>query len=230
MSKPVIKRLARCVILLAASFWMALFLTQQLRHSGWYQSRMYRLLITGKPEQRLRAAGTLAVTGAEKQLLLALKVADPGVHDLARRALDHLWFNAAGADAYQKVCSAYDLVEGEKFRDALAILDRLVEQHPRFAEAWNRRASAHWKMGEYQKSLADCRRALALNPNHYGAWQGLGVCQLELGQLSEAVESLRAALRIQPHDAAARSALEKCEELLRRQTPAPAGAKDALLI
>ena len=136
-------------------------------------------------------------------------------HEMARRAVEHVWFNAAGRTAYDLMQSAYVAEERGEFPQALAILDPLVAKYPHFAEAWNRRASVRWQMGDFHKSLADCDRALRINPNHYGALQGKGVCLLKLGELPDACKALRTALTISPHDPLTRDSLKKCEELLR---------------
>ena len=148
-------------------------------------------------------------------MLRALKSDSAEVRDLARRALEYLWFNAAGEEAYQLTQSAFQASEKGDRAGALKILNRLVERYPKFAEGWNRRASVHWELGAYDKSIADSERALALNPNHYGAWQGIGVCRLKQGDVAEACRCLRAALRIAPHDRVTRDSLRRCEELLR---------------
>jgi tetratricopeptide (TPR) repeat protein len=116
---------------------------------------------------------------------------------------------------------AHNAMEKKEFQRALAILDRLIERYPTFAEAWNRRGAVYWELGNYQQSADDSERALALNPNHYGAMQGIGICRLQMGDVAAACRYLRAALKVLPHDAATRESLHKCEELL-RVFPSPA--------
>jgi len=111
--------------------------------------------------------------------------------------------------------TAFEAAQKKDFDTALKLLNGILREHPRFAEAWNRRGSVYWQMGRYEESMADCQQALALNPNHYGAWQGIGVCRLQLGDVTEACSCLRAALKIIPYDETTRRCLDKCEELLR---------------
>ncbi len=196
-----------------------------VQHSTWFKERLYRELLSGNAEEQLRAASALAYVRGEKQLLAALKADAAGVRETARRALEYCWFTSAGDEAFRLTQAAYQATEREKYQEALAILDRLVTQYPRFAEGWNRRAAVYWRLGQYEKSRADCERALGLNPNHYGAWQGLGVCQIQLGEVNEACRSLRTALKLLPHDEPTREALQRCEALLRQ---APAGQPKGL--
>ena len=185
------------------------------RQTAWYKDRLYGQLMTGSAEEQLRAASALAQVGAQEHLLAGLKAAGEQPRKLAQRALEYVWFNAAGQEAYERMQSAHREAEQKHFPQAIAILDQLLQKYPKYAEGWNRRASVYWQMGDYEKSIADCERALRLNPNHYGAWQGMGVCRLEMGDVAEACRSLRTALKIIPYDETTRHSLRRCEELLR---------------
>lgn len=205
----------QCLLLplaMAVTFWLSL---HQIQYSSWYKGRLYEHLLHGNENQQMRAASELAHFGGEQQLLEGLKAGTPAVRDASRRALEYLWFSAAGRQAHRTVESAYEAAEKKEFKTALALLNEVVREHPKFAEGWNRRASVYWQIGQYEKSIADCEKAIALNPSHYGAWQGMGVCRIELGNIAEACRCLRAALRISPFDDTTRHCLEKCEELLR---------------
>ena len=188
---------------------------RSVRQTAWYKDRLYGQLMTGSAEEQLRAASALAQVGAQEHLLAGLKSEGEESRKLAQRALEYVWFNAAGQEAYEWMQSAHQEAGKKHFQQAITILDRVVQRYPRYAEGWNRRASVYWQMGDYEKSIADCERTLRLNPNHYGAWQGIGVCRLELGDLAEACRSLRAALKIIPYDEPTRRSLRRCEELLR---------------
>jgi len=176
---------------------------------------LYQKLFSNDAREQQRAAALLAHLKCEKELLLALQSDVDSARELGRRALEHVWFNQAGKEAYHLLEKAYDAMEKKEFQRALATLDLIIDRFPNFAEAWNRRAAVYWELAEYEKSLSDSQHALALNPNHYGAMQGIGVCRLQLGDVAEACRYLRAALKVLPHDESTRRSLEKCEELLR---------------
>jgi tetratricopeptide (TPR) repeat protein len=223
-------RLLRRLCLLVILFCVGYLAMQGIRHTPWFKQRLFTRLLTGEYQQQLHAAVTLAQLGAQEQLLAGLKAESATARELARRSLEFLWFNAAGDEAYQLLQAAYQTAEQGAHEAALAILDRLVEKFPRFAEGWNRRAAVLWELGRHAESLADCERALALNPNHYGAWQGIGICRLQQGDVSEACRCLRAALQIAPHDEATRQSLQQCEELLRVYPHPDQGRKEADLL
>ncbi|HEU0010331.1 MAG TPA: tetratricopeptide repeat protein [Verrucomicrobiae bacterium] len=215
-----LRLILRGVVIVGIAVTSAFLITSYLRQTDWFKEQMYRRLVNGAAEKKLHAASVLADVGGEEQLLRALKSEDPATSEAARRAVEYVWFNAAGREAFERMQAAYHAEEQEDYAQAIKILDELVAKFPRFAEAWNRRGSVHWQLGQYDQSMADCRRALKLNPHHYGALQGQGVCFLKKGDLLEACKALRAALKIAPHDEATRRTLRKCEELLRACPPA----------
>jgi tetratricopeptide (TPR) repeat protein len=211
--------LLRWFFVAVVSFSVAFCMMHYGRRTVWYKTHLYEQLVTGDSDERLHAASVLAEVGGEEQLLAALHVDIPEVHTMARRALEHLWFYAAGQRAYDLMQSAYAAAEEKNFGDALRILDLVTTEFPEYAEGWNRRAAVLWQLGQYEESMSDCEQALSLNPIHYGAWQGLGICHLQLGDLYEACQALRAALEILPHDDPTRESLERCEQLMEPELP-----------
>lgn len=55
---------------------------------------------------------------------------------------------------------------------AMFILDALVKLDPQYTEAWNKRATLHFMMGQWEESLEDISRVLLLEPRHFGALDG----------------------------------------------------------
>lgn len=214
---PLLKRLYPLLAVLVLLYLSVQFLPR----SSWNKERLYRQLLTGDPQQRLAAAADLVDLGGQAQLVRALRSDSPLTRDLASRGLWDLWFHAAGDEAYQFVQAAVQLSERRDYTDALGLLDHVTKSYPRFAEGWNRRATLYWQMGEYDKSIADCRTVVRLNPDHFAAWQGMGLCQFLTGDLAGACRSLRVAGRIAPHDEHTRKLLRRCEDLLRQQPPQP---------
>jgi len=212
---PLLRRLYVLVaafVVVYGAFWFG-------QYTHWNKERLYRRLLSGSREEKIRAAFDLAWLGGQDQLLHALKSPSEPVRAIAVDSLWSLWFHAAGGDAFRRAQSADRAVQQQKFSDALYILNRTTAEYPRFAEGWNRRAILFWEMGKYEQSLADCKKVVALNPNHFGAWQGMGLCQLQLGQIEAAIRSLRAALKINPYARGLRETLRRCEELLRKLSP-----------
>jgi tetratricopeptide (TPR) repeat protein len=94
---------------------------------------------------------------------------------------------------------------------ALKILDGLIDVHPEFMEAWNRRATVYFLMGRYAESLADIDQVLAREPRHFGALSGLGMIKRKLGDLAAARTAFGDALAINPNMDGVKRALEEID-------------------
>ena len=51
---------------------------------------------------------------------------------------------------------------------------RVIEKKPNFAEGWNKRATAYFMMGEFDKSMFDIEQTLKLEPTSFWSigWDG----------------------------------------------------------
>ncbi|MBI3740180.1 MAG: tetratricopeptide repeat protein [Chloroflexi bacterium] len=131
-------------------------------------------------------------------LLRQLHSTNPEIRDAATEKLWRLWFGAAGPQEEHRLLRAERLVEMGEFRAAEEILNRVIEEHNDFAEAWNRRATLRFVWHRYAESIADCKIVVQLEPHHFGAWHGLGLGLMHLRRYPEAIHAFRRALEIQP--------------------------------
>ncbi len=133
------------------------------------------------------------------QLLEALKSEDKTIRNEATQELWQRWFMQKGMYGWQLLQQSQNLLEAGYISQAEESLSILISDLPDFAEAWNRRAVLYYTIGEYAKSIQDCKKVLELVPFHFGAWHGLGLCHAGLEQYREAIQAFRKALEIQPH-------------------------------
>lgn len=103
-----------------------------------------------------------------------------------------------------------------QYSEALLVFSQLVESFPDFAEAWNKRATLYYLMGDLERSLADIAHTLALEPRHFGALSGQGLIFVERQELQAAKESFEQLLEVHPHSPAARANLERVLADIRR--------------
>mgnify|MGYP000888632102 CR=1 FL=1 len=82
------------------------------------------------------------------------------------------------------------LIKAEKYDEAVPLLESVVKDNPRDADAWNYLGFANRKLGNKEKALAAYQKALALDPKHKGAHEYLGELYLQMGDLPKAEEQL----------------------------------------
>lgn len=126
----------------------------------------------------------------------------------AERAITRLWHRGTDQELTSGLNKARKLIETWAFEEAMTLLDELVERAPRFAEAWNQRATLHYIQRRYDQSLADVERTLKLEPRHFGALAGRGEIHLRLGELAKALSAFEEALAIHPRLPALRGRVE----------------------
>lgn len=107
---------------------------------------------------------------------------------------------------------ARDAITNDKFGVALDLLDQVTTLRPDFAEGWNQRATLHFMMKNYGKSMRDIERVLALEPRHYGALSGLGLIFQQLDNKKKALAAWYQVLALYPAMQNAQKAVIKLEE------------------
>ena len=81
---------------------------------------------------------------------------------------------------------------------ALDFLDQITVLSPDYAEGWNRRATVHYMMHSFGKSMSDIERTLELEPRHFGALSGMAQILKETGRKQMALDAYHRVLDIYP--------------------------------
>lgn len=110
-----------------------------------------------------------------------------------------IWHQNQDGEAKALLDRGVALMTREEFRSALVTFTRLTKLKPGFAEAWNRRATLLYLMGEFTLSIGDIKQTLTLEPRHFGAISGLGQIFLRQNRFREARDAFQEALDINPH-------------------------------
>jgi tetratricopeptide (TPR) repeat protein len=126
-----------------------------------------------------------------------------------------VWLEAEDAGLNRLMQQGILAMRDRRYAAALEVFDRMVEQAPKFAEGWNKRATVHFLMGNWQASVRDIQQTLALEPRHFGALFGLGMIYDALDQPEAALRSFEATLALNPHAESARRSIEELREQLR---------------
>ena len=90
-----------------------------------------------------------------------------------------------------------DLLRGNK-EEALRALTELVEDNPDYAEAYNKKSTCHYMLGQMTESIEAAQAALYLAPLNFQALSGLGLVQYENRKYHLAADSFRKSLEIDP--------------------------------
>jgi len=163
------------------------------------EGTLLRVLDSGAPAARRAAVLALGLVGtmkANKTVAGTLRDDDRITRQLASDALWSLWFRA-DSDANSRELRR--LIQVSDPKKAVAGLDALINKAPHFAEAYNQRATLHYRLGDFTRSIADCDRALKLNPCHFGALSVMGQCCMKLKKPRAALKSFRSAIAINPN-------------------------------
>lgn len=124
------------------------------------------------------------------------------------------WFKSGSASIDLMMTWSQDAIKERKFGVALDFLDQVVTLQPDFAEGWNRRATLHFMMKDYSKSVADIKRTLALEPRHFGALSGWGMILKDTDQKQQALKVFTQALEIYPMMRSAQSQVAELSDEL----------------
>lgn len=126
-----------------------------------------------------------------------------------------IWIESGDAASERLMRQGIGAMSGGRLDLALSILGRLVDRSPGFAEAWNKRATVHYLMGDFEASVADIQKVLDLEPRHFGALSGLGLIYDAIDEPEAALRSFEAALAINPHLTGTRERIDVLRKQLR---------------
>lgn len=90
-------------------------------------------------------------------------------------------------------------MQQREFKTSLETYTGLIAVAPDLSEAWNKRATVHWLMGNFKASLADICETVKREPRHFGAYSGLGMIRAEMGENARAVAAFELARKWNPH-------------------------------
>ena len=106
----------------------------------------------------------------------------------------------------------------EQYSVAVDIFTTVIKKDPAWAEAWNKRATVFYLIGEYQKSQDDINKVLKLEKRHFGALAGQGLVNIKLENYEKAIKSYEKAQQIYPSMQSPKIMIEKIEELIKKQS------------
>ena len=101
---------------------------------------------------------------------------------------------------------------------AIRFFNNLIEEDPNFAEGWNKRATVHFMMGNYDQSMNDIVKTLELEPRHFGALDGMGLIFIHQGQFQQAIDVYDKMLEIFPFSVKTMDKKERIQSFISQST------------
>ncbi len=125
-----------------------------------------------------------------------------------------LWFESGNPDVDRRMEAGGEAMNAGRYDEALRHFNRVIEIDPSFAEGWNRRATLHYLMGQFDASVRDIQETLVREPRHFGALSGLGLINSALERWESAIKAYEEALRLDPHLVGAKQNIEDLKKKL----------------
>ncbi len=101
---------------------------------------------------------------------------------------------------------------------AIRFFNNLIEEDPNFAEGWNKRATVHFMMGNFDQSMKDIIKTLELEPRHFGALDGMGLIFIHQGQFQQAIDVYDKMLEIFPFSVKTMDKKERIQSFISQST------------
>ena len=111
-----------------------------------------------------------------------------------------------------------NLVNNDKLNEAVSIFTKVIELDPNWAEAWNKRATVLYLLGEFRKSQNDIDKVLELEERHFGALAGQGLVNIQLKNYDKAIMSYEKAQKIYPTMKSPKIMIEEIKKLIKQQS------------
>ena len=129
-----------------------------------------------------------------------------------------LWIvHDSNPDATGMMRLGIQMMQANQLAEATDIFSRLIDIEPDFAEAWNKRATIRYILGDHDRSKADIVEVLEREPRHFGALSGLAMIHLQNGNMKGALYAYEAALQINPFMQNAQDMIDALKQKLQGQ-------------
>ncbi len=109
---------------------------------------------------------------------------------LAGFGVNPVYADSGDSGSSSKLAPFQDLIDDEKYQQAITKLDQAVRDAPGDADLLNLVAYSHRKLDHFDIALDHYLKALKIDPEHRGANEYLGELYLKLGQPEKAEERL----------------------------------------
>ena len=110
------------------------------------------------------------------------------------------------------------LMQKQQLKGAISIFTDVIRLDPLWAEAWNKRATAYYMVGEFKKSQDDIDQVLKIEKRHFGALAGQGMVNIQLKNYEKALESYKRVQEIHPSMKSPKIMIKEIQEFIKNQS------------
>ena len=123
-----------------------------------------------------------------------------------------IWSVAIDTKTQEKFDAGNQLMSKRQYEESILMFSDAINLQPTFAEAWNKRATVNYIIGNYEESISDIFSTLELEPRHFGALDGLAQIYMLQNKYFKAAQVYRKILEILPYNKKAILHLEYLEQ------------------
>ena len=124
---------------------------------------------------------------------------DPTAIQSLEAAIWEQWIMVSEGSQRELMMRGIVEMQQHQLKQSVETFSKLIEIAPDLSEAWNKRATAYWLLGNFPASLNDICETVKREPRHFGAYSGLGMIRAEMGEYPRAVAAFELAKKHNPH-------------------------------
>ena len=117
----------------------------------------------------------------------------------------------------ERLAEGSELVRNKQLLQAINIFTEVIDLDPKWAEAWNKRATVLYMIGDYKSSQKDIDQVLELEKRHFGALAGQGLVNIQLKNYEKAIMSYKKAQEIYPSMQSPDIMIKQIENLIKQE-------------
>ncbi len=152
-----------------------------------------------RTDQSKRSAAIVKPPAASELLdQLASAKDETSATSLANR-IERLWQRSGSDTADLLMSRAAAALEAKDIPLSIELIDRAITLKPDWADAYSRRATAFYLLGDYQRAMIDLQETLRREPRHFNALAGVGIIYQAYGDQKQAFAAYKRALAVHPH-------------------------------
>jgi len=128
-----------------------------------------------------------------------LEIQSPSEADEITLKIWEIWTNDAETEFGQStMIEGVSLMNRNSLVAAEKLFSELIRVSPDYIEAWNKRATVRYMMGQLENSLNDVYVVLSKEPKHFGAMSGLGLIMIQREDFEGALSAYKKLIAIHP--------------------------------